>query len=171
MQPRYVSTPGISPRPDTEVKDRRPWHASPMSHSPPPSPRAPAHLPDRPPPSPCVVFCFCFLFASNHFQINGDKNGARHLIAADIDGDGDLDLVSAALSASEIDWYENGAINTTAATSDDEAVGSAPGGTPSPAAAATSSTAVDAPATSSSSASSPSPDSPGRLPCVLHVLR
>jgi hypothetical protein len=35
------------------------------------------------------------------------KNGPHSIVASDVDGDGDLDLVTAAQKASTISWYEN----------------------------------------------------------------
>ncbi|HRW51758.1 MAG TPA: FG-GAP-like repeat-containing protein, partial [Phycisphaerae bacterium] len=39
--------------------------------------------------------------------IDGDAHGVKHLVAVDLDGDGDNDLLSARLFDSAIDWYEN----------------------------------------------------------------
>ena len=41
--------------------------------------------------------------------ITADANGARAVFSADVDGDGDLDVLSAsaAFNGSEIAWYEN----------------------------------------------------------------
>jgi hypothetical protein len=42
--------------------------------------------------------------------VDGDFDGARCVYAADIDDDGDLDIVGAAASAGEIAWFENSCI-------------------------------------------------------------
>ncbi|MAD33225.1 MAG: hypothetical protein CMJ88_05655, partial [Planctomycetes bacterium] len=39
--------------------------------------------------------------------INTNANGARSVHAADIDGDGDIDVLSASFSDDKIGWYEN----------------------------------------------------------------
>ena len=39
--------------------------------------------------------------------VDGDFNGAEDALAADIDGDGDLDVLGAAGSADEVAWWEN----------------------------------------------------------------
>ncbi len=39
--------------------------------------------------------------------VNGDFDGAKSVYAADVDGDGDLDVLGAAASAGDITWWEN----------------------------------------------------------------
>jgi hypothetical protein len=40
--------------------------------------------------------------------VEGDFDGARSVYVADIDGDGDLDIAGAAITADDIAWWENG---------------------------------------------------------------
>ena len=39
--------------------------------------------------------------------VNGDFDGAKSVHAADVDGDGDIDILGAAVHASDISWWEN----------------------------------------------------------------
>jgi hypothetical protein len=40
------------------------------------------------------------------------KNGPHSIIASELDGDGDLDIIAATQKAGEISWYENdGSLN------------------------------------------------------------
>ncbi|MEX0609551.1 MAG: FG-GAP-like repeat-containing protein [Balneolaceae bacterium] len=48
------------------------------------------------------------------YVVSNTANGARSVYASDVDGDGDLDLMSASFNDNKIAWYENdGAVNPT----------------------------------------------------------
>ncbi len=53
-----------------------------------------------------VQICFAQIEFTEH-TIAGDFNGAWSVHAADIDGDGDMDVLGAAFIADEITWWEN----------------------------------------------------------------
>ena len=64
------------------------------------------------------VFCFAYLLASTVAEISSVQktittlaDGAQSVYAADIDGDGDMDVLSASFSGdtgdNKIAWYEN----------------------------------------------------------------
>ena len=45
--------------------------------------------------------------AHGKYVVKTDADGARSVHAADIDGDGDMDLASASYNDHKITWYEN----------------------------------------------------------------
>lgn len=53
------------------------------------------------------VNTYCFSQFSEQLIISTEANGARGVYAADIDGDGDIDVIGAAESDDKVAWYEN----------------------------------------------------------------
>jgi hypothetical protein len=59
-----------------------------------------------------VVSTFCpELYAGfkpeQHVIVQSETNGPQSVYAADLDGDGDLDVLSASMEDDKIAWYEN----------------------------------------------------------------